>query len=480
MITASVFLACFAAGCLLAFVRHPIYGLMTYVAVFYLHPPSRWWGAALPELRWSLIAAGVTLLAVLFQRQQPQTYPLFRNKVMLGLLVFLGWVAVQTLWAFDMNMHLELLTLLAKYTLLVGLIYKCVDSEKHLSYFLWSHVLGCLYLGWIVFSTYSGGRFEGFGGPDINEANAGALQVVTGIFVGSSIFLAGKLRQKAAVLGCMPFIVNALIATISRSGFLALGVGGLIFNYFAPLRQRLWVGLLSTFAAVLFVSLTNPVYWARVASLMYAGEEVEGVDTGSGRLVLMEAQWRMFLDNPLGCGHRCTVILSRDFLSDEHLTGQGESRGRSSHSTPMSLLVEQGLPGALFYLLLIMWLVKTLRALRRQFKAPEHQGSFNAALLPAVAAALGAITIGDIFVDYLKLEVRMWFVATLMVMVKMAMLRSTEPAPGRLRRSASAVVAPKAEPSPALRIPNRPNPRFRPKSPARLPGARTGSSAARR
>ena len=51
--TAIIFLLLFAGGLGLCLFRHPIYGLYTYVAVFYLHPPSRWWAAALPDLRWS-------------------------------------------------------------------------------------------------------------------------------------------------------------------------------------------------------------------------------------------------------------------------------------------------------------------------------------------------------------------------------------------------------------------------------------------
>ena len=40
--------------------------LLTYVAVFYLSPADRWWGQdALLEVRWSLSAAAVTLVAIL-------------------------------------------------------------------------------------------------------------------------------------------------------------------------------------------------------------------------------------------------------------------------------------------------------------------------------------------------------------------------------------------------------------------------------
>ena len=63
-LTALAFLMLFFTGLVLAFAVHPRFGLYTYLAVFYLHPPSRWWGDMLPDIRWSLVAALVTLLAI--------------------------------------------------------------------------------------------------------------------------------------------------------------------------------------------------------------------------------------------------------------------------------------------------------------------------------------------------------------------------------------------------------------------------------
>ena len=48
-LTALAFVATYAYGLLRAFTSHPGWGLVTYMAVFYLHPPMRWWGASLPD-----------------------------------------------------------------------------------------------------------------------------------------------------------------------------------------------------------------------------------------------------------------------------------------------------------------------------------------------------------------------------------------------------------------------------------------------
>jgi O-antigen ligase len=412
-LTAIVFVIAFFAGCVLALARHPIYGLMTYVSVFYLDPYSRWWSHSIPDLRWSYTAAIVTIAALIVRRQKPKAIRLFNHKIMVGYLLFVAWCAIQTPWALDFDMHMELLNLTAKYALVMALIYLCVDSEQNLKAFLWTHVLGCFFLGWIAYTEYEGGRFEGFGGGAIGEANAGAIQIVTGILVAASMFLVGRTMERVILIVCIPFILNGLVTTISRSGFLALTTAGVIFNLLVHSRHRARVRLLSVLALVLFLMLTGPAYWNRIDTITYAGEDVRGVDTGSGRLDIIGAQWRMFLAYPFGCGHRCTVTLSPEYLPAERLT-QG---GRSSHNTFMTLLVEQGIPGAMFYFGMIAWTWASVRRLRRDLRSAD--GALPA-YFGATAAILGAVVVGDLFVDYLKLEVRMWFIAIMMVLLNMA------------------------------------------------------------
>jgi O-antigen ligase len=416
-LTAAAFVMFFLAGCALALVRHPIYGLVTYVGEFYLHPASRWWGDGLPDLRWSLIAAGVTLIGVIAKKKSKRDIPLFSHTVMPGFVMFLVWIWIQSLWAMDFALHSEFAILMTKYAMLLLLIYRCVDSPSNLRIFLWAQVAGSFYLGWLVLSTYDGGRFEGFGAPGIDDANSGALQIVTGIFVLASLVLASGIPERIALVLAAPIIVNALVATISRSGFVTLAVGGALFQYFSPRRYRKQVIGFSALALVLFIGLTNPVYWTRIGSLTQAGEEVEGVDTGTDRLEIVAAQWRMFRDHPFGCGHRCTAILSPQYLDDRYLTTNREGqRGRSSHNTFMSILVEQGIPGIVLYTLFVGWVWRTLLRIRRDLK---HRTDFLAAALPAVASVLMGIFIAELFVDDLKFEARVWFVGTLMALVNL-------------------------------------------------------------
>lgn len=413
--TSLAFYAFFLAGTSLAFLRHPIFGLLTYVGVFYLSPADRWWGVGwASEVRWSLLAGGITLLAMLIHRDKLRKAPFWGRGPVVGMLLFVLWLAIQLLWAPEPDQQLDLLTIYAKFLIVLVLISRCIDSPKSLVMFLWAHVLGCFYFGFIVFTKYRGGRFEGFGGPGLDDANAGALAFATGVLAAAALFLVGRIREKVALILTMPIVLNGLVATISRSGFLAITVGGGVFNLFSPRKFRARVRALSILGLVLVLLITNPLYWARMASIKYAGAEVVDVDTGGGRLEIMEAQWRMFKAHPLGCGHRCTALLSGSYLDDKYLTGVEGERARSSHNTFMSLLVEQGLPGAVFYAAMLVWLARSTLILWRIYRVSESPES---RIFPAVAAVLAAITIGDMFVDFLKFEIRLWFIGITMVLV---------------------------------------------------------------
>lgn len=411
------------AGLLGAFIRGPIVGLCVYILVMFFHPPSRWWGETLPGIRWSLFAAIATAIAYWLKgRKGAIRDPIWKHSLFVGYFLLTVWMGIQISWALWQKEHLELVELFIKYLILVHLIYRVVDSDADLRAVLWSYVIGCFYISWVAYTSYAGGRFEDFGGPDIGEANAGALTLVTSVFAAGALFLTGGWRTKLALLLMMPFIVNGMVLTSSRSATLAAAFGGLLFLRFTPLRYRGTVRFLSVLALLGFLALAPSVYWDRMSSLKHAGEDEAVVsesgtayDTGAGRLVIIGAQMRMFQDNPLGWGHRGTAALSPQYLPDQHLTGEAGHRFRSSHNTFMSFLVEQGLPGALLYVLMVWWAYSRTQMLIRSYRGDT---GLRAVMVPALAAVLGCIMVGDLFVDYLKFEPRMWFLALVMVMLR--------------------------------------------------------------
>jgi len=146
-VTGTLFVLAFFTALLLALFRHPLYGLYTYLAVFYLDAPSRWWGASLPDLRWSALAAGITLLAI-WTRQ-----PVQKNRISWLattpariMILFTVWFWISTLWALDEQQHVPEAILISKYLLVFYMIYRLVDTPAKITSFLLAHITGCLYL----------------------------------------------------------------------------------------------------------------------------------------------------------------------------------------------------------------------------------------------------------------------------------------------------------------------------------------------
>jgi hypothetical protein len=413
-LTAIVFLVGFAAFCVLAFTRHPIYGLLAYLLALYIEPSGQWWGqGGFSSIRWVFVAAAVTIVALWSSKNKPPPAGLMRSGLIWGMVCFVAWVTIQGGWALDQAMHTEFWTIWVKFLIIVVLICRCIDSEKHLRLFLWAHVAGCFYLGWLATSEYSGGRFEGFGSAGFAEANAGALQLVTGLIAAASLFLGEKWPQRAVLGAMMLIIVNGVVTTMSRSGFIAAVAAGLVFNLFTPKRYRMGVIVISAFGALLFMMLTNATYWERMDTIKLEGADIPGVDTGGGRLEIITAQWQMFHEHPLGCGHMCTSVLSPNFLEKRFLSYGQE---RASHNTFMTMVVDHGIPGIIFYISMLVWTFTNLYRLLRQSRGSD---SLVSTILPGVAGVLAAISVADMFVQYPRLEVRVWFLGLVVVLMNL-------------------------------------------------------------
>ncbi len=425
-LTSLAFVAAFFGGLLASLLRNPVYGLYTYISVFYLHPPDRWWGEMLPDLRWSLLAAFVTVLS-LWRDPPPADRPSWlQNSTVRMFILFSAWLWLQLAWAADRETHSEAAILFTKYTLLIFLVYMVVRTAEDLRNVLLVHVLGCFYLGWIIFVTPDSGRldgrFDGVGGPGIDDANSLAMQLGTGLLAASALVLQGSWRVRALALAVTPFIVNGMIQTMSRGPVVGLIAGGLVMLTVTPVRFRKVYYGLGVLALLILVRMAPAQFWERLGTISAPVQQTEEVDLSTQtRLVLAEAQLQMALDHPFGAGHRGTAILSPRYLDEKYMakTEWGEALGtRSSHNTFLSVLVEQGMPGALIYLLLLLTVYRQVRQLKTldPLGLPEAIGTYRA----AVAGCITAVLVGGLFTDFLKAEVFVWCLGLLAALYQLA------------------------------------------------------------
>jgi len=425
MLTGLAFTGGFLALLALALWRHPVFGLYAYLASFYIHPPSRWWSQHIPDLRWALLAALVALLAIYLHRAKLQrNAPWFANPPALILTAYCLWMWVQNLWALDPVIHYNASVQFTKYLVAFYLVYRILDTSERLRDFLLVHLAGCAYLGVLALwsDNFHGVRLNGVGGPGIDDANTLAMFLATGVVAGSAIVLSQSGWRRIVGFGGLALAMNGLVLAASRGAFLGLLAGGAALAALHPRRFRLRFLVLAVIAVIGFVGVTDQRFIDRMASLVLVWERSEEMDASAeSRIVLKEAQWRMFLDHPLGAGHKGTLVLSTTYVDEQWLgivrIGGEEVALRSSHNTFYTTLVEQGVVGAALFIALVFWvLAAAARILLLRNRVPDPT-------LPVIAAGLlggvAVVLLAGIATDYLMAEVQFWFLAGLVVALRL-------------------------------------------------------------
>jgi hypothetical protein len=407
-LTAAIFLACFATGLGLALFRNPIYGLYTYIAVFYLDAPSRWWGAGLPDLRWAFLTAAVTAVAMLRVKPDPARVPWHKTAPAVFFIAYTVWLWIQSPWALDPEMHRECAIQFTKFIIVYWMVYRLIDTPELSADFLLAHVIGSFYLGLLAYTSNVSGRLDGVGGPGIDDSNTLGMHVATAAIAGAMLIFAKRDWRRIAAIVSVPFILNTVVMTGSRGAFLALFMGGLTIFWLRP-RENTRVFYVLAIGAVLgFGYVASDTFWERMGTIQSAARQDENIDNSAeGRIEQFKAGLAMFRSHPLGVGHRGFASLSAGYLAPEYLV----DGARSSHNTPLTALVEQGIPGAIMYFLLIAWIAKSCVLAGRWARAKKPL--LTVSMTAAVCGGLVTAIVGGLFADFLKAEVMVWLLALL-------------------------------------------------------------------
>jgi O-antigen ligase len=409
-LTGLAFMVVFLAAVVIALVRYPLVGLFAYVGEFYLHPPSRWWGAFLPDLRWSLLAAVVTLLGLLW-RLPPEAgrERWFQTRPAKIMITFVAWFWLGWLWALAPDLHVEAGILITKYIVVFWLVYRLIDTPQKVTAFLIAHLIGCAYLGVLGLGADASGRLDGVGGPGIDDSNTLGMHLGTGVIVGAMLLLTLRGWRMAACIVAIALALNTLVLTGSRGAFLALVAGGAMLVYLKPAQHKRLFYAYGALGVLLFGYVASEQFWSRITTVTAAVDDTQTMDTSAeSRIVMFKAQMKMAARYPWGAGHRASEVMSAQYLDPIYLTAGG---ARSSHNAFMTVLVEQGVPGAVMFVMMTLWVLRSLRALKQ--RAQQLQSSQVAIHAGAIGGSLVVVLIGGLFADFSKCEVQIWMFALL-------------------------------------------------------------------
>lgn len=403
-ITALGFLAVFSVGCLVA-LKRPFVGLLLYFFVFYMHPPGKYWGSFLPEMRWTLIVAVVTLLSTLMHAKNKGAWLKFKESKIL--LLFFAYTCIQIPIVTFSTVQTDYAILLFKLIIVFFLIITLVNSEKKLIALIVANCIGAAYIGLTALQTHTRGRFEAAGLPGIEDGNLLAIHLIPIIIISSAIVVT-NLKKRFLIFVPLALAANLLFMSGSRGGLVGLFVAGVCFVFFAPKLKRTQILKWASVAAVAGLMLVGPLIIERINKVVEASDTEQIDKSAYSRFVIIESQWKMFKDYPvMGFGHRGTLLLSPFYVPEDFMTNTDVGGRRASHNITMSFLVDHGIIGALLYFLLVFTAFMRIREIKR---SGDDRINVKLILLGSCSGLLGLMAASQ-FSNSKVLEISIWLFA---------------------------------------------------------------------
>jgi O-antigen ligase len=366
-LVALFFILVYFGGLILAFAKkQPIWGLMSYLFAFYMHPPVRWWGESLPDLRWSFSASILTLIVVFMAKGETKLkfFEFKENKLLLTFFVFL---LIQSFRVESDILHFFYISLFFKLLILIFIIQNSIKGERDLLFFLAVNAIGCSYFGYLGLTEHSGGRLETVGGPGLTSANQLAQHVGVILFFSAYLLLSNQSRNiKIFALITTPILLETIMLTQSRTVLIAIVLTGVIAILYPPPKAKKKFYILAILGGFAFSILLGSQIVDRLNELAANNEHQEQDKSAASRMVIIKSQWKMFLDSPvIGHGHRSTLLLSPTYIPAEYRDnvsgGANVQSYRASHNFIMAMLVDHGIIGSILYFLVIFSCLKKSR-----------------------------------------------------------------------------------------------------------------------
>lgn len=353
-----MFFGLFWVACAMALVN-PIWGVVTYMLVYQIHPPDTWWGMPLTALglRFSMLAAVFTLLGMFTGRKHvPEVRPAFTAWEW-GVLALVVIAAMNLAIGVGYGPRtLQMFEKLWKVLLFVLILGRLATTRHNLRLVVWALVVGSLYVGYDAFTAPSSsfwlGRLEQIGGPDFSTTSGAAAYMAAMLPIVGTAFLIAR-RWRWRLLACVSgvLLINAIILCRTRSAFVGLLFGALSAVMVTPRVRRYRIYLLLIIGAAGAFSLTDDYFLDRMGTLT----DKQALAEDPAAVTRTEIWWislRILSDHPLGIGTgNFTKVVG--LYSPEHYK-------RATHNTLITCFVELGIQGGIVFVLMIMGSVRML------------------------------------------------------------------------------------------------------------------------
>jgi len=400
-ISAILFLVIFAVGVYLTF-KHPFYGIALYIFEWHNHPPYMWWGDPLPDLRWSLLVALLTLASMIINFKKLKPLKGASYALIWWLVAFTVWMYVVSMFfAIDPYHSFRRAENFLKLTIQIMLMSYLVREKEHIRFVFWTMILSVANFGRVAFERGSN-RYLGVIAPNATEENAISAHVAAVLPWFGLYFMNGKRWEKIVTFLSIPFLVNLIILANSRASFMAVVSTALLMLIWVKGRLRLQVLAGIVGGIILVFALANEQFWERQQTI----REYEDEGSAMSRFYLWSGAYEMWKDNPFGLGGEGFEALVIEYVPE--LAPQMREEGaKTVHSTFFLVLVEWGAPGVIIFIGFTIHMIMMLGTVKRRSRMTTSYRYYVDAI--AIQMGIVALIVAGLTHNRLYAEVYYWF-----------------------------------------------------------------------
>lgn len=346
----------------------PFAGVVAYTVHYHSYPERSWWGGGLTNLgiRYSYtITICLTLGTLLNLSRLPYGRLVTRQEALY--LAFLGWILVlgsitgmkSATFRGGSTGVVDAVDKMVKMAVFVLALTHVVVTPRRFTQYTWLLVSCAIYLGFEAATAPAGayfkGRLEKIGGPDFADANALGAHVLALMPILGVRFLKGDLKEKGVSLAASGLAANAVVATRSRSAFVAAIMGFVLALIIAPKGERKRFAPLLIVAALGSFFVVDAGFIERMGTL--GAEKRQADESALARQKVWAGTMQMIRDYPIGVGPSNFPAYIGNYVPEE--------AGRDTHQTFLRCAAELGVPGFGIFVGLILNAFWTLRQLRK-------------------------------------------------------------------------------------------------------------------
>ena len=275
---------------------HPSVGVLLWTWVSMMNPHKLTYGAE--DIPVAAIIGGATLVGLFLSRDKKY---FFLSAPSIALMLFMLWVCITWLFAFNQEGSTEMLSKVLKVDFMILVALVLLYSKKHIVSLVWVLVFSIGFYGVKggLFTLATGGSYHVWGpaGTFIGGNNEVALALV--IIIPLMYFLREqtvKVWQRRAWLAAMGLTAIAAIGSQSRGALLAISAMALLL--WLRGRQKFLFGMLMVLGGVLLLAFMPESWHSRMDTIGTYQQD----SSAMGRINAWQMTWNLASHNIFGGG----------------------------------------------------------------------------------------------------------------------------------------------------------------------------------